>query len=151
MKKAFEVINVNIALRKLNHYGFRESSNRFFRNLFMNRSQYVKVNDVDSDCRDVTIGLTQGSVLSPSLVNLFINDLCAFSELYDFKCTLYADDAAFCCTGGNFDDIINRLNVFITALTNWLVGNKLIPNTDKDQTYAFLILTSGILPYSTIL
>ena len=119
-------------LNKLDHYGFREDVNSFFKHYFTNRKQYVNMRDVSSDCENINIGLTQGGILSPFLFNIFINDLSYFSLSRGFNVTLFADDAVFYISDPDFKSLTNKLNNFITDLCKWLLCNKLSPNVRQD-------------------
>ena len=46
LKKAFDITDTEILLNKLNHYGFKKCSNKWFRNYLTNRTQCACVNGV---------------------------------------------------------------------------------------------------------
>lgn len=146
LKKAFDTIDINILIRKLEFYGFRDGMTDFFRNYFDNRKQYVNINDCNSDFNDIQIGLTQGAILSPTLFNIFINDIGNFSQQFDFHATLFADDAAFCTSGPDFNALILKLNTFISALSKYLNMNKLTPNVQKTKLMLFTHKKDLFLP-----
>lgn len=146
LSKAYDTVDVDILLRKLNHYGFRGNVNDFLRNYFVNRKQYVQANDFNSNHRDVEVGLTQGSLNSPTIFNIFINDLCNFSTLHGFNSTLFADDAVFYCSGTSVDETISKLNDFVILLSDWLTLNKLTPNLLKTKLMLFSNQKQVVLP-----
>ena len=47
-------------------------SGDFLRSYLKNRTQYVRINDVDSDILNMKYGVPQGSVMEPVLNNLYI-------------------------------------------------------------------------------
>ena len=66
--------------------------------MYENASSCVRVNDVDSDWFPINLGVKQGCVLSPTLFDMFINDLMQDIQalnigidLGDYN-LLYADD-----------------------------------------------------------
>ena len=65
----------NILLSKLYAYGIKGSPIKWFESFFCNRTQYVKINDVESRIETIIFGLPQGSTLEPLLLLLYINDL----------------------------------------------------------------------------
>ena len=75
LEKAFDTVSHDILLEKLDLYGIRGISNDWFRSYLSDRSQIVSINGFNSDYKTVKYGVTQGSVLGPLLLLIFINDL----------------------------------------------------------------------------
>ena len=67
LKKAFDTVNHQILVDKLNFYGIRGIPLAWFTSYLDNRQQYVMVNGHVSSYNNVVCGLPQGSVLGPSL------------------------------------------------------------------------------------
>ena len=78
LSKAFDTVNHNILLDKLNYYGIRGLSLDWFKSYLSNRFQYVEFN---------------GSILGPLLFLLYINDLNQVSNILEF--ILFADDTYY--------------------------------------------------------
>jgi hypothetical protein len=78
LSKAFDVINHNRLLDKLDSYGLRGSVNKWFQSYLTNRTQFVEISQTDrskytqhrfqSTSRAISHGVPQGSILGPLLL-----------------------------------------------------------------------------------
>ena len=66
-QKAFDTVNHEILLRKLEHYGIRGTAKNWFSSYLSKRKQSVSIANETSDTRVVEHGVPQGSVLDPLL------------------------------------------------------------------------------------
>ena len=100
-KKAFDTVDHEILLYKLECYGKRGLFNDFFRSYLTNIRQHAVINGVNSELRTVSCGVPQGSVLEPLFFLLYINDL--YKSIGHESVRLYADDTAIITSNSNLD------------------------------------------------
>ena len=67
LSKAFDTVNHQILLKKLEHYGIRGITLKLFKSYLSERKQYVQINNCKSQTRSISCGVPQGSVLGPLL------------------------------------------------------------------------------------
>ena len=63
LKKAFDTVNHDVLLTKLEHYGIRDNVLNQFQFYLSNRKQYVSINGMSSEPLEINCGVPQGSVL----------------------------------------------------------------------------------------
>ena len=133
--KAFDCIDRQLLLQKLEKYGIRDTELNFFRNYFGGRMQYTAIDDLNSELTEVRKGIAQGSTLGPLMFLIYVNDLVKSSNVLNF--TLYADDTSVTHVGKNLDTVISTLNQELQLVATWFNLNKLPLNSDKSQYIIF--------------
>ena len=106
-KKAYDIVDHQILLAKLNHYGIRGVSNDWFQSYLSNHNQYVSINGFDSGLTAINYGAPRGSVLGPFLFLLYINDLNQAIKIC--KVHNFTDDTNLVC----FSNSIKKLNKLV--------------------------------------
>ena len=134
LKKAFDTVDFNILLEKLEFYGFRGMSNLWFKNYLFQRTQFTEIGGIRSSKVEMKCGVPQGSILGPILFLLFINDLPNSSNFFSL---LYADDTTLQIWDENFDNLYQRTNIELSKISDWFKCNKLTLNTSKTKYMLF--------------
>lgn len=135
--KAFDCINHNILLSKLNHYGIRGHILKLIQSYLTNRFQCVTINNSNSNLALITSGIPQGSVLGPLLFNIFINDIVNATKISNF--IIYADDVTLSTVSSDITDLIRKSNLSLSLLDSWSRINQIFINSKKTK---FMLFTN---------
>ena len=148
LHKAFDTVNHNILLMKLEHYGRRESALLWFATYLNKRKQFVSINGENSELRELSCGVPQGSVLGPLLFLIYINDLPNISNKLDIF--LFADDTNMYYENESFKELEKIVNKELKNLYLWLSINRLALNIEKTNFLIFHLFNKP-LKYNVIL
>ena len=131
LQKAFDTVEHDILLSKLEHYGVCGLSNQWVKSYLRIRIQYVSINGYGFNLADVKFGVPQGSVLGPLLFLGYINDLNQALKLKVFNVHHFSDDKNLI----HFSKSVYRLNKYLKCdlknLTYWLNANRVSLNVKK--------------------
>ena len=134
LRKAFDTVDHNILLNKLDHNGFRGASNNYLRSYLKGRKQYIQVNNYRSEKLMISKGVPQGSIIGPLLFCIYINDI---ADAVDAEVVLFADDAAFIITAPTLELLYSRIKKLFKDLMIYLTCNRLVPNSNKSKLMYF--------------
>ena len=134
LKKAFDTVNHDLLIKKLEHYGFRGQCSEYLSSYFENRKQYVHIDGNSSSNKSIVNGVPQGSILGPLCFSLYINDMPLAVRV---EVVLFADDAAFIITCPTLNGLYQKINELFSDLLRYLNMNKLIPNSSKSKLMMF--------------
>jgi hypothetical protein len=134
-QKAFDTVQHNILLRKLNKYGIRGAPLDLITSYLSGRHQRVLYNGTLSEYKLVTCGVPQGSVLGPLLFLLYINDVTNVSPILHF--VLFADDTNVFIYNSDEHVAASIMNHELKKLSLWFRANRLMLNTSKTNFIAF--------------
>ena len=127
LQKAFDCVNHNILLAKLEFYGITGTANQLMRSYLENRFQRVIIKDnmhfkSTSTWVKMEHGVPQGSVLGPLLFLIYINDLAQI--LRDIaRPVLFADDTSIIISNSDKQEFKNNLEFVMDIAINLFQNN----------------------------
>ena len=140
LSKAFDTLNHNILLKKLEKYGIHGSGLEWYKSYLCNQKMRVKCRTSQnettiSDISEVTYGAPQGSCLGPLLFTIFPNNLSL--HLTYTKCILFADDTTIYMSHSNTTYLKWCIEQDLRSLSDWFKSNLLTLNVDKSVSLIF--------------
>ena len=129
LRKAYDTVQHNILLSKLSMYGIRGLPLEWMKSYLSGRIQRVKIQDCVSRNHSIRTGIPQGSVLGGLLFLIYVNDLPRVSRV--LSSVLFADDTCFSLSDSNYSRLVDRFNVELIKVYDWLGNNRLSLNFDK--------------------
>ena len=129
LSKAFDCLNHELLIAKLEAYGFDKESLTYVYSYLSDRKHRTKINNSLSEWADITSGVPQGSILGPLLFNIYINDIFYFVDKSDLA--NYADDTTPHTVENTIDSLLPCLYKDTSILIQWFKDNYLQMNPDK--------------------
>ena len=134
LSKAFDTLNHQILLSKLEKYGIRGTTLDWFSSYLSGRSMRTRIQtskglNVLSSNYNLQYGTPQGSCLGPLLFLIFINDLPL--ALIHGTSLLFADDTTLLHSHRNFNYLKWTVEDDLRRLLDWFKANQLTLNVDK--------------------
>ena len=133
MSKAFDSINHNILLAKLEDVGVAPSCLTWFRSYLSERYQAVRINSTLSEKLPVVSCVPQGSILGPLLFSIYVNDLPSATKTCSSES--YVDDTKLLLSFHINDSnaALVDLNEDLIRIRNWCFDNLLLLNPGKTK------------------
>jgi ribonuclease P/MRP protein subunit RPP40 len=135
LSKAFDKVPHNLLLAKLFKIGIKHKELNLLTSYFQNRQQFVNSNNLKNTIRIIKCRVPQGSILSPLLFNIFINDIVKLPLIG--RIISYADDICLKYESTNSSEIIKYIESDLKMLNEWFILNKLSINLKKTK-YMFI-------------
>ena len=150
LTKAFDTVNIETLLMKLEFYGIRGASLAWLKSFMTNRRQYVAIRGTNSSTVSLgNHGLPQGSTLSPALFLFYINDLP--KVLPDSQVTLFADDTTITLANNDSRTLNLETNENLEQVYDWCLANRLTINVNKTEMLLVTNRDPGCLDNRSIL
>ena len=116
LRKAFDVVNHDLLVAKLQLYGSSSSAVLWFKSYLSDHQQRVNIAVTLSDTKVQSSGVAQGSILGPILFLLFINDV---PLNWKNRNGLFADYATFYASVSTLTDVQVQLQRDLSNTTTW--------------------------------
>jgi len=134
LQKAFDCVNHDILLTKLEFYGITGETFRLIKTYLQGRYQRVVLNNnyftSISDWGDITYGIPQGSILGALLLLLYINDL-PHSINKNNKIVLFADDTSLIISNPDPINFREDVHKILQHTHEWFNANLVSLNWEK--------------------
>jgi hypothetical protein len=146
LSKAFDTLDHDILLSKLDYYGISGNEHLWFKNYLKDRQQFTMYSEINSDLLPLNTGVPQGSILGPLLFLIYVNDINYASDFFDML--LYADDTTLVTPlcASNLRSITPNLNDELCKIYDWLCLNRLSLNVKKTKYMVFRYPQRSFLP-----
>ena len=144
LSKAFDTIDHDILLYKLQHYGVRGLPYEWFKSYLSNRSLRTEINGKLSSPTVINLGVPQGSILGPLLFLIYVNDLPKC--LNTGQVIMFADDTNLFFNNKSYSELFRMANEELLEVSHWLAANRLTLNTSKTKFIIFRTVNSPPVP-----
>ncbi|KAI8483781.1 hypothetical protein Bbelb_384390 [Branchiostoma belcheri] len=138
LRKAFDSVNHDILLGKLDKLGFDSDAMKWLSSYLSDRFHCTCLQGQHSTKTRVSCGVPQGSILGPLLFCLYVNDLPNVIE----KCSIhmYADDTVLYYSADSVKACEETVSMDMKRVVKWLNENKLLLHPEKTKSMLFGLL-----------
>lgn len=136
LSKAFDCVNHEILLSKLELYGIKGNDLLLCRSYLSARKQVVEIDGTKSKEEFIRCGVPQGSILGPLFFLIYVNDI-SICVADDVDLYMFADDISLLIHATKKVNIIPKINKAIQDISSWFECNNLQLNISKTNLVNF--------------
>lgn len=138
IEKAFDTVWHDKLIQKLTLLKFQPNVIKLIHSYLKDRQFYVKIDSDKSNEYTINAGVPQGSLLSPTLYNIYTHDIPVDPNT---NMSIYADDTAIYASGANPKCVSRRIQTHLDRLSQYFIDNKIKINHDKSS---YIIFTNKL-------
>ncbi len=131
-------------MHKLENYGIRGVPLQWLKSYLSNRSQFVGISDVRSGEKELSYGIPQGSMLSPLLFLIYVNDV--GSSMRQGRLVQYADDTTLCLNANSTNELEEVTFIELNSAIQHFHELNLVTNPTKSSFIHFSLRQSSHSP-----
>ena len=135
LSKAFDTVDHQILLKKLEYYGTTGNCLKWFENYLKDRQKFISFEHNSTKKATETCGVPQGSILGPLLFLLYVNDLHHSSKI--LNPIMFADDTNLFYSHSDINILFEKMNKKLTNVSDWFNANKFPLNIKKIKYSSF--------------
>jgi hypothetical protein len=135
LSKEFGTIDHDILFDKLEHYGISGVALKWIKSYFLDRKQFVELNQTCSSEQTIKCGVPQVSILGPLFFILYINDLPNVSKVTETL--IFADDTSIFYSDLDPKHLEFVIIEELKKIDVWMKCNKLSVNIEKTNYIIF--------------
>lgn len=145
LRSAFDTVNIPRLLQKLEAVGIKNNDLSLISSYLSDRTLRYRDNEGEfSGRRTISIGVPQGSLLSPLLYTIYSNDL--LTQTHSVKTVAFADDLVQISRSRDLEKLKMNTQQTLHNTMKWLHKNGLILNLKKTK---YIIFNKGSIPNDT--
>lgn len=143
LERAFDKVWIEGLLYKMIKLNIPAYIIKIINSFLNNRTFRVRINATLSSIKTTKAGVPQGSLLGPTLFNLYVHDL---PTVNNSTLAMFADDTAILTQGTTIETTIQRLQNAVNVTCDWYQKWKIKINPTKSQAKMFTLKRYTHLP-----